>query len=87
MKESRTAKEQCLDRWPSLRLICRVQRGRYRITSGPLFIASGKTASSAWIAALKILDKETNEMVQTAWQKTLKQFGRGIQSASEGIRP
>ena len=88
---SQTARDECLTRWPSLRLTCRAKTGRYRVTSGPLFIASGKTAPSAWKNALIVLDKESVEaFTQTcreAWNKTLEQFGRGIQSASEGPKP
>lgn len=82
-----TAKEQCLARWPSLNLTCRFQRGRFRVSTGTMPVASGKTAHSAWANALQALDAETTEMYRDAYNRTLEKFGRGIQSAAEGIRP
>lgn len=82
-----TDKQQCLARWPSLRLTCRAYRGRFRVSTGPLKVGSGNTPQAAWKDALISLDAETTAMYRAAYSKSLEQFGRGIQSASEGIRP
>ena len=80
-----SVRSECLSRWPSLRLTCRNERGRYRVRTGPMLVASGRTALQAWSNALRDLDKEQTEMFRDAYRKA--QFGAGIQSASEGPLP